>query len=206
MNIKLDPEKEFKIMQQFFSNGGSVDNMPEELLRVRRIWKEADRLVRRYPYYDNEKIANQLMADLPEFKLATSTAKQHVTAAKRYYDFVETDSPETHRRILIDILYKQIAKLQIYQANNPIKTAEAICKITEQISRLKGLDKETGVPNVETGTSFLMLSSSALDFPDMRNYTDSQLYAIIEDVTDVVDLSPGEKKKLIDKDINGKLI
>lgn len=206
MNIHIDPEKEYRMMQQFFQNGGNVDNMPKELLRVRQIWKEADRLIRRYGYYDNERIANQLIADHPEFNLAPSTAKQHVTAAKRYFDFVETETPATHRRRLTDLLYKQIEKLQIYQPNNPINSSKVINELIKTIAFINHLEKEDEPPKIDETGSMLVISDAAIDFPDMKRYTDAQLYAIIEDVTEIVDLTPAEKKKLIDKDVNGKLI
>jgi hypothetical protein len=205
MRVPIDPEKEYKMMLQFFQNGGTSDNMPEELLRTRRIWKRADELIRKYPWYNNEKIANNLIADMPEYDMALITAKQHVIAAKKYYDTAETSTPATHRRILTDILYRQIAKLEAYQAHNPIGAAKAIAELNKQIALMNHVyEKEEPVKELE-GDTIMILSSQDNEFPELPSYSKKELYKIIDKITESIDLNPEERQKLIDKDVEGKL-
>lgn len=209
MNLHISPDSEFDMMQQFFLNGGSSDSMPEELLRVKRIWKRADELVRKYPWYDNEKIANQLMADLPEYPMSLSSAKRHVTNAKKYFDHVETETPATHRRILTDILYRQIAILEQQQLAYPWKAhqiSKAIEQVSNRISSLNHLyDREAEEP-AEQGDIYLSLSSNDLEFPDIPSITEKELQKAIKKVTEVVEVTPEEIETLIKKDVKGNVI
>jgi hypothetical protein len=209
MNLNISPEIEFDMMQQFFLNGGNSDNMPEELLRVKRIWKRADELVRKYPYYDNEKIANQLMSDLPEYNLALSTAKKHVTYAKKYFDQVEAETPATHRRILTDILYRQIAILERQQLVLPSKAhqiSKVIESISNRISSLNHLYDQEKEQNENQGDIFLVLSNNDLDFPDIPSISEKELQKAIKKVTEEVDISPDEFEKIMQKDVKGNVI
>ncbi|MCD6566515.1 MAG: hypothetical protein J7K53_11310 [Bacteroidales bacterium] len=209
MNLLTIQNNEYQMMLNFFQNGGTVDNMPPELLRVRRIWKRADELFRKYPYYANEKLANQLISDLPEYDLALSTAKKHITYAKKYFDFVETESPETHRRVLTTIAYKQIAILEELQLKQPQKAAH-ISKMMEnwsnRISSINHLYDENKETEQQHGDITIIISDNELDFPDLPKISDKELYTIIEDMTDVVDITTAEKQKLIDKDVKGKIV
>jgi hypothetical protein len=209
MNYKIDPEDEFLMMQEFFLSGGNVDSMPAELLRIRKIWMRADELVRKYPYYNNEKIANQLISDLPEYNLCLSTAKKHVTYAKKYFDLVESESPATHRRILSSILYKQIKKLQELQNVQGTK-AHHIAKVIEGlVNRIASInhlyDKEVK-DDEPTGDIVVVLSEKDFDFEDIETISDKELYKIIDQIAGAVEITPAEKQKIIDKDVKGKLI
>ena len=209
MNYNLKPENEFELMQEFFLSGGTVDNMPAELFRVRKIWLRADQLLRQFPYYNNEKIANHLIADLPEFNLALSTAKRHVTLAKRYFNEVEKETPATHRRILTELCYKQIAILEQQQLEYP-KNAHNISKQIEKWSnRLAALNKlyepEKADDNTH-GDITIILSSNELDFPDIPQISDKELYTIIDEVAEEIEITTKDKQKIIDKDVKGKII
>jgi len=209
MNYNLDPEDEFLMMQEFFLSGGTADSMPESLLRIHKIWKRADDLVRKYPYYDNEKIANQLISDFPEYDMALSTAKNHVTSAKKYYDFVEAESPNTHRRILTTILYKQIAKLEALQREQGTKAhhiAKVIQDLVNRIASINHLYDKEKQDETRQGDIYVILSENDLEFEDIDYITDKELYGIIEDVTDKVSITPAEKQKIIDKDVKGNII
>jgi hypothetical protein len=209
MNFKISHENEYQMMEQFFRTGGTIESMPAELLRVRRIWKRADELVRKYPYYNNEQIANQLIADLPEYNLALSSAKNHVTYAKKYFDFVETETPATHRRILTTILYKQIALLQEVQKKQGINAhniAKSIELITNRIASMNKVYNEEIAVEEQTGDIFIMLSEKDLFFPDIPKISDKELYKIIDEITDCVDITNVEKQKIIDKDVKGNII
>jgi len=209
MNLKINPKDEYEMMQQFFLSGGTIESMPPELLRIRKIWLRADQLVRKYPYYNNEQIANQLIADLPDFNLALSTAKNHVTYAKKYFDFVETESPAAHRRILTTILYKQISileQLQTRQGSNAHHISKVIEKLTNRIASINGAYNEDKATEEQQGDIIVMLSDKDLDFPDIEKISDKELYQIIEDVTDYVDITNEEKQKIIDKDVKGKIL
>jgi len=209
MNIKLAAETEYQMMQDFFINGGSLENMPSELRRVRKIWKRSDEILRKFPYYNNEKIAKQLIADLPEYDLSLQTAKFHVTNAKKYYNFVESEVPETQIRILTELAYKQIAILEEQQKLYPAK-AHLISKTIETyINRIVsingGYDKKKETED-KGGDIFLILSSDDTKFEDIDNVTDAELYSTIEEVTKVLDITETEKQKLIDKDVKGNII
>ncbi len=209
MNHNITPETEYEMMQQFFQSGGTIETMPDELLRVRKIWLHADRLVRKYPYYNNEKIAKQLIADLPEFNLALSTAKNHVTYAKKYFDFVETESPQTHRRILTEICYKQIAILERQQLQSP-RRAHLISKIIEhwsnRIASINHLYEKEKQEQFEHGDITLIISDDDLKFPDLKSISDKELFKIIDKVAEEVEITTAEKQQIIEKDVNGKLI
>jgi len=209
MNLNITPENEFQMMEQFFQNGGTLDNMPQELLRVRRIWKRADEILRKFPWYDNEKIANQLIADLHEYQLSLSTAKNHVTYAKKYFNFVEAESPETHRRILTELAYKQIAVLEKLQLEQPRK-AHQVSKVIEQwhnrIASINHLYDKQETEKEDNRDIFVVLSDDDLKFEDVPYISDKELYSIIDDVAEFADMTPSEKQKMIDKDVKGKLI
>ncbi len=209
MNLTIHPETEYNMMQEFFLNGGTSDTMPEELLRVRRIWKRADELVRKYPYYNNEKIANQLIVDLSEYNLALSTAKQHVTYAKKYFDQVEAESPATHKRILSDLLYRQIAMMEEQQARYPSKAHQIGKTIEVLVNRLASInhlyDKETEQEDAH-GDVFLILSGNDLDFPDIPSVTETELQKAIKSVTDEIEVTPAEIDKIIEKDVKGNIL
>jgi len=209
MNVKLDPREEYDMMTQFFQTGGSIETMPEELFRVRTIWKRADELVRKYPYYNNEKIAEQLRADFPEFDLAITTAKNHVTNAKKYFDFVETETPATHRRILTTLLYKQIAILEQQQLKQPLRAhqiAKVIDGLANRISSINHIYDQEPAPQKEQSDMTLILSNNSMDFEDIPIITDKELYDTIEKITQVVSISTEEKQKIIDKDVKGKIL
>jgi len=209
MNYSIKPNEEYDMMLQFFQTGGTIETMPEELLRTRLIWKRADALILKYPYYNNEKIAQQLRADFPEYDLALSTAKNHVTNAKKYFDFVETESPATHRRILSTILYKQIAILEQQQIAQPTKAhqiGKVIDGMSNRISSINHLyEKETAAPD-EEGDVTIVLSNNSLEFEDIPDVTDAELYKSIDKIASVVSLSTEEKQKIIDKDVKGKIL
>jgi len=208
MNIKLAAETEYQMMQDFFLNGGSLDDMPEELRRVRRIWKRSDEILRKFPYYNNEKIAKQLIADLPEYDLSLQTAKLHVTNAKKYYNFVESEVPETQIRILTELAYKQIAVLEEQQKLYPAK-AHLISKTIETyVNRIVSINGgyEKKKESEDNGDIFLILSSDDTKFEDIDNVTEAELYSTIEEVTKVLDISETDKQKLIDKDVKGNII
>lgn len=209
MNYSIAPKDEYQMMQDFFLNGGTLSSMPPELLRVRSIWKRADELVRKYPYYNNEKIANHLLSDMPEMDMCISTAKKHVTEAKKYFNFCEKESPETHKRILLEICYKQIAILEKLQIANPLR-ANNVSKTIEQwsnrIASLSGAyDKEETSTEERQGDLYIVFSDKELDFPDIPDISDKELYKVIDDVTDKVSISTSEKKKLINKDVKGNI-
>ena len=209
MDYNIKPKEEYDMMLQFFQTGGTVETMPEELLRTRLIWKRADALILKYPYYNNEKIAEQLRADFPEYDLAVSTAKNHVTNAKKYFDFVETESPATHRRILTTLLYKQIAILEQQQILQPTKghqIGKVIDALSNRIASINHLyEKETAAPE-EEGDVTIILSNNALDFEDIPVISDAELYKTIDKISSVVPLSTEEKQKIIDKDVKGKIL
>lgn len=205
MNIHIDPEQEYKMMMQFFQGGGEVEGMPEEMLRTRKLWKRADQLIRRYPYYDNEKIAKQLLADFPEYNLSLSSAKRHVTSAKKYFDFVETETPATHRRILTTLLYKQIEKLNIYQANNPVNAAKIINQLAQTIAGINHLYEKDKEEEKELEEPIIVLSEKDFDDMNIKVLPEKELYKLIDKITEAVDLNPEERQKMIDKDVRGIL-
>jgi len=207
MNYKnIDPEKEYKLMSSFLMSGGNLDGMPEELRRIRLIWKRADELIRKTPFYNNERIAQLLLVEFPEYEMGLSTAKNHVTAAKKYFDSVETETPATHRRILTDILYKQIVKLNAYQAHSPVQTAKAIAEISKMIASINHLFEKEEKNVSQEGETFIIVSSNDNDFPDIPHYTKKELFKIIDEISNVIDISETEKQKIIDKDVHGKLL
>ena len=209
MNYSISLKDEYQMMQDFFGSGGTIDSMPPELLRVRSIWKRADELVRKYPYYNNEKIANQLMADMPEHDLCLSTAKKHVSYAKKYFDFVETESPNTHRRILTEIAYKQIAMLEKSQLANPLRSHHFSKQIEVWSNRVASMnkvyDKEDKITDERQGDLYFVFSDNAMEFEDVEDISDKELYKVIDQVTDKVDITTTEKKKIINKDVKGNL-
>jgi len=209
MNINILPETDYNIMQQFFQNGGTIDNMPPELLRVRLIWKRADEIIRKFPYYNNERIANQLISDFPEYNLSLSTAKRHVSNAKKYFDLVETETPATHRRILTELAYKQIALLENMQIAYPNR-AHMVSKIIENWhNRIASINKlyDKEIEEIDNKRDItVILSGNELDFDDVPKISDKELYKIIDEVADFADLKPAEKQKIIDKDVKGKIL
>jgi len=205
MNVNISPEQEYQMMQAFFTNGGVVENMPEEMLRTRRLWKRADEIIRKAPWYDNEKIANQLISDFPEYTMSLSAAKRHVTAAKKYFDFVETDTPATHRRILTSLLYKQMAKLIEYQPYNPVQTAKVIEQLSNRIAAINHLYEKEEQGEADTGDLNLIISTQEINFPDIKQLTSKELYTIIDEITDCVELTDEEKQLIIQKDVENKL-
>jgi len=209
MNIKLGAENDFLMMQEFFQSGGTLDAMPEELRRVRLIWKRADDILRQFPYYSNEKIANQLRADLPEYDLSPRLARLHVTNAKKYYDFAEGESPETHQRLLTEICYQQIAVLKKHQLNFPSKahiTGKSIEAWVNRIASINSLYDKKEQKSEDTGDLFLILSSDDMKFPDIPNVTEKELYSVIEDVTQSVEITEAEKQKIISKDVKNNIL
>ncbi len=209
MNIKLTAEKEFQMMQEFFLNGGTIENMPPELFRVRHIWKRADEILRKFPYYNNEKIANQLMADLSEYDLSLSTAKNHVTYAKQYFNFVESETPETHKRILTEICYKQIAILEKHQLVNPDRAHLASKSIelwSNRIASINGLYDKKEKIEAPKGDINIILSSDDMKFNDIPSLPEKELYSTIEEVTEIVDITESEKQKIISKDVENNIL
>lgn len=209
MNLIIRPEEEFEMMQQFFVNGGTSDEMPEELLRLRIIWKRADELIRKFPYYNNERIANQLIADLPEYLNTLSTAKTHVVNAKKYYDLVETDTPETHKRILTDIAHKQIAALIEQQKACPQRAHQISATIEKWVNRIASINKlydDIVNDNFDSRDIVLVISDDSLAFPDIPDVTEKELYSTIEKVTKEIDITTAEQKRLIDKDVKGNVL
>jgi len=209
MNLKITPENEYFMMLQFFQNGGTLDNMPEDLKRTRTIWMRADEILRKRPWYSNETIANQLIADLPEYNLALQTAKKHVTSAKKYFDFVETDSPATHRRILVEKAYKQIAILEALQISQPLKAhyiSKEIDNWCNRIAQLTKLYNEEEKDEEEIRDITIILDVNSMNFPDIKHVSQKELYKMIQDVTEYTDITPSEKQKIIHKDVEGNII
>ncbi len=209
MNLNLPIENDYQMMSEFFQSGGTLENMPEALKRVRLIWLRADKILRDFPYYSNEKIAEQLRSDMAEYDLPLSTAKAHVTYAKKYFDTVEAETPATHKRLLTELCYKQIAKLTKHQKDYPTKahiTSKSIETWANRIASINGLYNETKEIAPAIGDTYILLSSDALKFNDIPDVTEKELYSTIEKVTKVIDVTETEKQKIIDKDVKNNIL
>jgi len=210
MNHKINPFQEYELMLNFFQTGGNLEKMPSDLKRIHTIWKRADELVRKYPYYNNEKLAEQLRTDFAELDLTLSIAKRHVTQAKKYFDFVETETPATHRRIITTILYKQIAMLEQQQFIQPSKAdriAQTIEKIAHRIAALNKVysEEKEEAPEEDNDITFI-LSTDSTQFEDIPDISDAELYRTIDKITKVIPISPEEKAEIIAKDVKNKIL
>jgi len=205
MNIKLSPKHELQLMSDFFATG-NTDNMPPALERTMKIWKRADAILLKSPYLTTEKIAKQLIIEFTdEYPMVLSTARKHVIAAKQFFDQVSTETPQTHRRILVNILYKQLAKLQSIQHHNVTQYSKQIDAVVHRISMLTdayNFNTDANENEYDTDMMFIV-SDNAADFPDMEEISDKKLFNLIDKLADTVSLTEEQKQELIDKDIKG---
>jgi len=210
MNLIISPQNEYKMMLDFFNSGGTITEMPTELLKIRTVWKRADELFRKFKYYNNEKLAKLLMDDMPEQDMALSTAKAHISNAKKYYNFVEKETPETHKRMLTDILYQQIAMMEAMQLEYPLRADRYSKQIEVIVNRIASInklyEKEETQTNERQGDLTIIFSSNTSNFDDIEDISDNELYTIIEEVTEKTDLSNKEKNRLISKDVKGNAL
>ncbi len=210
MIVKLAPEGEYQIMLDFFKNN-KTDAMPPKLNKLHTIWKRADSILRKNPAKGNSLIARQLIIDFPEYNLTQNIATKHVINAKKYFNDTQSDTSATHIRILSEIAYKQIAILIEHQFKYPSKapmTSKSIEMWVNRISSINGVydKKNKSEINNTQNNLVLMLSSSDISFPDIPQVLDKDLYNIIDNIAKRTDISPSEKKQIIDKDVKNRIL
>ena len=85
--------------------------------------------------------------------------------AKKYFDTVETETPATHKRLLTELCYKQIAKLTKHQKDYPTKahiTSKSIETWANRIASINGLYNETNEIAPAIGDTYILLSSATI--------------------------------------------
>jgi len=208
MNYKISPEADYEAMQSFFIKGGTIENMSDEYKKLHIIWKRSDEILRKFPWYHNEKIANQLIADFPEYDIPLKTAKNHVSNAKKYYDFTVNETPATQVRLLTEICHKQIAILQAHQQtykNKAHVTAKVIESWVHQIAVLNKLYADDVPVEKENSEINFILSSNDIDFDDVPSISEKEINKQLEKIAKAIDLTEAEKNQIYKKDVKNNI-
>ncbi len=204
MNYKPDPRAEYKMLEDFYTNGES-EEMPAGLQMIERIYQEAWQHLK-LGFLPYKKIANLLRGKFPELGLSSRNALNHVCNAAQYYAQSKIESKDLHRRRLTDMLYKQIELIQQTVARHkPLEAAKEIRAVSAEIAKLTGAYEPELIEDQEPQEIVFLLHDDAKKVPGIKAISEGKLIREIEGMAKQYELDEAEKEKIINEDVLGGL-